>query len=227
MNLFTKKLEVVLSDLELERKKRKPVMCKHNLEIQLNKSLQLLKSNITLLTKKIQPKESNYTIYISKIEDMILFLRTDLKNKIKIYEKTRTILIFNHIIEISQNISKLKSFLFEQTNKASYYRKIRINLFSLSKHIAKLSSKNDLIERLKRVNEFNHKMIDSISDILYQGSIENDVRLLGILDDTILLFENFENQDFLKLSVQFCLAKKYIKDIIKLKEILLMKYCNK
>lgn len=60
-------------------------------------------------------------------------------------------------------------------------------------------------------------------DTLVQGPIEDDMKFLRILEDTIKTFENLENADFLKLSVQFRLAKRYIENIIKLKKSLLAK----
>ncbi|KCZ81818.1 hypothetical protein H312_00717, partial [Anncaliia algerae PRA339] len=61
---------------------------------------------------------------------------------------------------------------------------------------------------------------------LYQGSLENDERFLNILNESIKIFENYENEDFLKLSIQFSLAQKYIKDIINLKKIFILKSSN-
>lgn len=54
-------------------------------------------------------------------------------------------------------------------------------------------------------------------DILSQGTARDDERFLGILGDTVARFENLENSDFLRLSVQFNLARKYVYDILRLK----------
>lgn len=54
-------------------------------------------------------------------------------------------------------------------------------------------------------------------DVLSQGTIRDDERFLGILGDTVARFENLENSDFLRLSVQFNLARKYVYDILRLK----------
>lgn len=54
-------------------------------------------------------------------------------------------------------------------------------------------------------------------DVLSQGTARDDERFLGILGDTVARFENLENSDFLRLSVQFNLARKYVHDILRLK----------
>ncbi|KAL0263993.1 UNVERIFIED_CONTAM: hypothetical protein PYX00_011022 [Menopon gallinae] len=56
-----------------------------------------------------------------------------------------------------------------------------------------------------------------LADVLSQGTAKDDERFLGILGDTVARFENLENSDFLRLSVQFNLARKYVSDIVRLK----------
>ncbi|RVD91261.1 hypothetical protein TUBRATIS_22990 [Tubulinosema ratisbonensis] len=228
MNLFSKKLELVLSDLELERKKRKPIMCKHNIEIQLDKSLQLLKNNITVMSKKIITENvCEKEVYYEKISSCLFILSTNLKLKIKNYENLRKFIILKESFKIAEMIHHLKMNIQILSNKLNHNTNIQSSLLKLANHIINLSTKTDLIDSLKKQNDYNNNLINSFSNILYQGSLENDIRLLSILDETIKIFENYENEDFLKLSVQFCLAKKYVEDVVRLKEILVLKYFKK
>nr|AAT12338.1 hypothetical protein [Antonospora locustae] len=56
-----------------------------------------------------------------------------------------------------------------------------------------------------------------LAEVLSQGTVRDDERFLGILGDTVARFENLENNDFLRLSVLFNLARKYVYDILRLK----------
>lgn len=102
-----------------------------------------------------------------------------------------------------------------------------VNLHSESEK-AYLNATNKLSQNiLKYETRLNRDMSNNIIDIISQGTLEDDKRFSKMLRDTILFFENYENDNFLKLSVQFSLAKKYVEDVIKLKQrILFKKHCD-
>lgn len=76
-----------------------------------------------------------------------------------------------------------------------------------------------LYRNIKKHEEHASSMAHALlMDVLSQGTIRDDERFLGILEDTVARFENLENSDFLRLSVQFNLARKYVADIVRLKK---------
>lgn len=61
------------------------------------------------------------------------------------------------------------------------------------------------------------RIIDRVLLVLSQGSLENDLRFAGLMDETLKDMEGFDSPDITRMSVQFVIAKKYVEDMIALK----------
>ncbi|KCZ81819.1 hypothetical protein H312_00718 [Anncaliia algerae PRA339] len=228
MNLFSK-LDNVLSELELEKKKIKSSKCKHIILIEIEKTLNKFKAHISSLSELTNNKYPNQIHYYNEIKHSLFLLSTDTRNKIKIYKASkRNILlqrdykIIDSLYKLRKNIDILRMNFDFLSEKASYINKINSSIIRLYNHMSSISYITNLANQLN----YQNNIFVKISDILYQGSLENDERFLNILNESIKIFENYENEDFLKLSIQFSLAQKYIKDIISLKKIFILKNSN-
>ncbi|CAD25044.1 hypothetical protein [Encephalitozoon cuniculi GB-M1] len=87
-----------------------------------------------------------------------------------------------------------------------------------------------LLRRLgQRLNEHEEaigkEIISKVLLVLSQGSIENDVRLVKLIDKTIERAEKYESPEIAQMSIQFVIAKKYVEDIISLKEQPFLRKC--
>jgi hypothetical protein len=60
--------------------------------------------------------------------------------------------------------------------------------------------------------------LSDLSAIIRQGTLENDIRFLDLIERQLKEIERYESPRFFKLSVQLEIAKKYVKDMITLKK---------
>jgi hypothetical protein len=70
-------------------------------------------------------------------------------------------------------------------------------------------------------------LFDRILIILKQGSLDSDRRFTELIDETLVDMEKYDSPVLARMSIQFVIAKKYVEDIIHLKEnVLLSKYLS-
>ncbi|ADM11006.1 uncharacterized protein Eint_020050 [Encephalitozoon intestinalis ATCC 50506] len=75
--------------------------------------------------------------------------------------------------------------------------------------------KQRFIEHEEAIKE---EAISKILLVLSQGSVENDIRFVKLIDETLERTEIYESPEIARMSVQFVIAKKYVEDMISLKE---------
>lgn len=61
------------------------------------------------------------------------------------------------------------------------------------------------------------RAMERVALVLSQGSLENDIRFVELIERTLLDAERFDAPEIARMSVQFVIAKKYVEDMISLK----------
>lgn len=163
-----------------------------------------------------------------KLENMLIELKAEMSRRSKDIQISRV----SSLYKISTSIAKLKTHVLdrkdllhakcrESTSTDHAESKVLNSLLTIEKDLLR---KVESLMHKKQAPESPAESIDRVypllMNILSEGDVEDDERFVHILDDTIKLFENLENEDFLRLSVQFGLARRYICDIIDLKKAL-------
>ncbi|ELA47932.1 hypothetical protein VCUG_00515 [Vavraia culicis subsp. floridensis] len=62
----------------------------------------------------------------------------------------------------------------------------------------------------------------SLKMVVRSGTIENDERLVGVINESLRAIERFNSPQFVKVSVELEICKRYVKDLIKIKKVLRM-----
>lgn len=124
-----------------------------------------------------------------------------------------------------ENEDKLKCKIRNLTGEICSMTTQRMNHLMEYTNLRLLTNKTvDLSELDTLKSKLNEIVSTAFIDTIMVNDVENDEKVLELLSESVIKLENYENDDFLKLSVQFGLAKLYVKDIIRLKR---CKYLNK
>jgi hypothetical protein len=178
-----------------------------------------IKENIKTEDRLVEVHQKNLNIIFRSVE-----MSTDLN---KVSSKTTSI---NGINFSSNDFSDILNFHISINNSFSRLNNSMImKLLNFSEDSYTDTVKLRILFTLKNVNSFikgisfygrrsNLQNSDKLSFILQKGSLDNDRRFLMMIDDTLSDIEKYKDPVVVRMGIQFILAKKYVEDIIYLKE---------
>lgn len=121
-------------------------------------------------------------------------------------------------LNIYQSLFKFGQYLIKKLNETYKIETKNIHLDNVKLHILLTLIKlrcNFLKHNTKNIQDVNY---DRIYFILSEGNIDSDKRFFEMIDETIHEIDKFKDPVIIRMGIQFILAKKYVKDIINLKE---------
>lgn len=62
------------------------------------------------------------------------------------------------------------------------------------------------------------QILEKVLAVLSQGTLENDMRFAALVNETVASMERFDAPEIARMSVQFVVARKYVEDVISLKQ---------
>ncbi|AFN82479.1 hypothetical protein EROM_020040 [Encephalitozoon romaleae SJ-2008] len=176
-------------------------------------------------------KGSNESMEIVYCKDQISTLLSHLYNNVNMGVR---LLNFQKACEYSNRVKNIRSDVMYLINK------LGLNILKGIEKVIRdynnsMNEKEDIIlecEDLKiksllgqlrqKVNEYEEiireEAISRVLAVLSQGSVENDIRFAKLIDETLERTEGYESPEITRMSVQFIIAKKYVEDVVSLKE---------
>jgi hypothetical protein len=192
---------------------------KGNIKENIKENEENIKENIKTEDRLVEVHQKNLNIIFRSVE-----MSTDLN---KVSSKTTSI---NGINFSSNDFSDILNFHISINNSFSRLNNSMImKLLNFSEDSYTDTVKLRILFTLKNVNSFikgisfygrrsNLQNSDKLSFILQKGSLDNDRRFLMMIDDTLSDIEKYKDPVVVRMGIQFILAKKYVEDIIYLKE---------
>ncbi|KAF9764758.1 hypothetical protein NGRA_0311 [Nosema granulosis] len=217
MNILEKKIRksteetLVRSINYLKRRKRLESKPKTS---QIEESLSKIKDNLFFNISKSLKKKSIIDSYRRRIEiDLNNIIKRILERSLEINKRVSEEDVIDEY-DIKENI---KDEVLIEANKKD---DIKIDLnqveylnFKISKAFLHIKSHILLLDE-----NFKNTVTESFIFVLNKGSLETDKRFVELIEKTLKDIEKFKDPVVIRMGIQFILAKKYVTDIIFLKE---------
>lgn len=166
-----------------------------------------------------------YKTDISNLDGMISKYKTEINEiNVRVASYSEQIEALNEVItennsklaidavkeDINANIKRMYQNLLNKECETNVYTEIERNLYKIQSNIF-------FVEYI-----FINTIHECLKIIVKDGTIENDERLINVIDTTLKDMERCSGSKFAKMCVTLEISKRYVKDMIKVKKILEM-----